>query len=83
MASREEESVKKKELGQIVAEARELGPKIVSWRRHLHMYPEPSMGEHETAAFVVERLREIGVDAVREGVGQTGVPHLARTRKKV
>ena len=70
----------KRGLGQILAEARELGPKIVSWRRHLHMHPEPSMQEHETAAYVVERLREIGVDDVREGVGQTGVVGLVRGR---
>ena len=70
----------KRGLGQILAEARELGPKIVSWRRHLHMHPESSMQEHETAAYVVERLREIGVEQVREGVGQTGVVALVRGR---
>ncbi len=63
-----------------MAEARELGAEMVSWRRHVHMHPEPSMREHETAAFVAERLREIGADHVREGVGQTGVVALVRGR---
>ena len=80
--SREEESVTKKGLAQIMAEARELRPKIVSWRRHLHMHPESSMREHETAAFVAERLREIGIERVREGVGQTGVVALVRGRQR-
>ena len=33
---------------------------MVAWRRHVHMHPEPSMKEHATAAFVVERLRVLG-----------------------
>ncbi|HET7572610.1 MAG TPA: amidohydrolase [Gaiellaceae bacterium] len=32
----------------------------VAWRRHLHAHPELSFQEHETAAFVRERLAEIG-----------------------
>jgi len=47
--------------------------RLVGWRRHLHMNPEPSMAEHDTARFVAERLREIGIEDVREGIGETGV----------
>ena len=65
---------------ELLAEARRLRGKLVAWRRHLHMYPEPSMEEHETAAFVVERLREIGVARVSAGVGGTGVLGLVRGR---
>jgi amidohydrolase len=32
----------------------------ISWRRHLHAHPELSFQERETAAFVRERLEEIG-----------------------
>ncbi len=39
------------------------------------------MEEHETAAFVAERLREIGVDKVTPGIGQTGVVGLIRGRR--
>jgi amidohydrolase len=39
------------------------------------------MEEHDTAAFVAERLREIGVDRVRTGVGRTGVIGLVRGRR--
>ncbi|MFA8385536.1 MAG: M20 aminoacylase family protein [Pelagibaca sp.] len=49
-----------------------------TWRRHLHMYPELSLDCHETAAFVVDRLREFGVDEVHEGIAQSGVVALIR-----
>ncbi|WP_147106143.1 M20 aminoacylase family protein [Tateyamaria sp. syn59] len=46
---------------------------IIGWRRHLHAHPELDFDVHETAAFVVERLREFGVDDITTGVGKTGV----------
>jgi amidohydrolase len=73
--------VSRKALTQMLAEARATRADLVSWRRHLHMNPEPSMQEHETAAFVAERLREIGIDRVMEGVGRTGVVGLIRGRR--
>ncbi|MEA3404049.1 MAG: M20 family metallopeptidase [Armatimonadota bacterium] len=57
----------------VLEAARELTPRLVEWRRHLHMHPEPSMQEHETARFVAERLREMGLEDIREGIGETGV----------
>ena len=38
---------------------------VLGWRRHLHRHPEPSFHEHETAAFVAERLEELGVAVER------------------
>ena len=46
---------------------------MVSWRRHLHMNPELGLECHQTAAFVVDRLREFGVDEIHEGIAQSGV----------
>ncbi|WP_416882311.1 M20 aminoacylase family protein [Marivita sp.] len=46
---------------------------MTAWRRHLHMHPELSLDCHKTAAFVVDRLREFGVDAIHEGIAQSGV----------
>lgn len=65
---------------QILSHAKRLRPKLVAWRRHLHMHPEPSMQERDTAAFVAERLREIGLDHITSGVGETGVLGLIRGR---
>jgi amidohydrolase len=44
-----------------------------TWRRHLHAHPELGLECHETAAFVVERLRAFGVDEIHEGIATSGV----------
>ena len=46
---------------------------ITSWRHHLHAYPELGFDVHETAAFVTERLRGMGINDITNGIGQTGV----------
>ena len=46
---------------------------MTAWRRHLHQHPELGQQCYETAAFVVERLREFGVDEIHEGVAISGV----------
>jgi amidohydrolase len=46
---------------------------LVRVRRHLHRHPELSLVEHETAAYVEAALRPLGLDAIRTGVGKTGV----------
>ncbi|MBA3911494.1 MAG: amidohydrolase, partial [Rhodobacter sp.] len=48
------------------------------WRRYLHMHPELAFDCHETAAFIAERLREIGVDEIHEGIATTGIVALIR-----
>jgi amidohydrolase len=44
-----------------------------SWRRHLHAHPELALDCHRTAEFIAERLREIGVDEIHEGIARTGI----------
>lgn len=46
---------------------------MTAWRRHLHAHPELQFDCHQTAAFVVERLREFGVDEIHEGIATSGV----------
>lgn len=46
---------------------------LVQTRRDLHRHPELAHQEHRTAGIVAERLRELGLDQVRTGVGRTGV----------
>lgn len=53
--------------------ANKYAQEVVDTRHHLHMHPELSFQEYETAKFVANRLREIGVDEVVEGVADTGV----------
>src|SRR5271157_4965892 len=49
-----------------------LAETLTAWRRHLHAHPELTLHEKATAAFVCERLRELGVSFVF-GVGGHGV----------
>lgn len=51
----------------------EMHDEITGWRRHLHAHPELLFDVEETAAFVGERLNEIGVDSITTGIGRTGV----------
>lgn len=46
---------------------------MTAWRRHLHTHPELGLECHETAAFVVERLREFGITQIETGIATSGV----------
>lgn len=50
------------------------------WRRHLHQHPELAFECQRTAAWIVERLREIGVDEIHEGIAKTGIVALINGR---
>jgi len=52
---------------------------LVAWRRALHKRPELGFAEHETAAFVAARLRELEMD-VKTGVAKTGVVGVLRAK---
>ena len=47
--------------------------RLTQWRRHLHAHPGLTLHEQHTAAFVVEKLRELGVSEITPGVGGHGV----------
>lgn len=53
--------------------AEKYNQEVTDTRHHLHMHPELSFEEYETAKFVAKRLKEIGVDEVVEGVANTGL----------
>ena len=53
--------------------AEKYNQEVTDTRHHLHMHPELSFEEYETAKFVAKRLKEIGVDEVVEGVADTGL----------
>ncbi|MDX1628325.1 MAG: M20 family metallopeptidase [Fulvivirga sp.] len=44
----------------------------IAVRRHLHQHPELSYQEYETAKYVAQQLREIGLEP-KEGVAETGL----------
>lgn len=56
----------------IISEIEIFHHQMKSWRQHLHRNPELSYQEHQTSAFIAERLQECGID-VEVGVGGTGL----------
>lgn len=50
---------------------------MTNWRRHFHQHPELGFEEHETSAFVADRLREWGIET-HTGLAGTGVVGVIR-----
>jgi amidohydrolase len=46
--------------------------KLVEWRRHFHEHPELGNREFKTAAYIVDQLKDLGLE-IQTGVGKTGV----------
>lgn len=53
---------------------------VVSYRHHLHAHPELSFQEHQTAAFVKDKLEAFGIADVKI-IGKTGVTALIHGKK--
>lgn len=61
-------------------QAKEIETRVIEWRRHLHQNPELSNRETQTAAYIAEHLKKIGLK-VQTGVAHTGVVVLLETGK--
>jgi len=53
---------------------------LIAWRRHLHQHPELSNREIETARFIAERLREMGLEP-QTGIARHGIKAVIRGGK--
>ena len=60
--------------------AEAIDTEVITWRRHLHANPELSNREFETAAYVAEHLKGLGLE-VRTGIAHTGVVGVLRGDK--
>ena len=60
--------------------SRQFAADTIATRRHLHAHPELSFHEHNTARYVAEQLRAIGLNP-QEGVANTGVVALIEGTK--
>ena len=60
--------------------ADQVEPHVIANRRYIHQHPELSNRETETAAYIAEHLRALGID-VRTGVAKTGVVGVLRGGK--
>jgi amidohydrolase len=57
---------------QIKEKARGNKDTVIEWRRHIHQHPELSFREYNTAKYIAEKLRFIGIEP-QEGVATTGL----------
>ncbi len=60
-------------MSQILKEIKEDIQILKKWRHDFHQHPELSFKETRTAEKVAQYLRDMGVDEVHEGIGNTGV----------
>ncbi len=65
----------------IARTAESLRARLVETRRDFHMHPELSNREERTARVVAERLRALGLDEVKTGVGKHGVVALLKGKQ--
>jgi amidohydrolase len=66
---------------QIAASAESLRAKLIEQRRDLHMHPELSNREDRTSRVVAERLKALGLEEIKTGVGKHGVTALLKGAK--
>jgi len=59
----------------------EILPGVIADRRFLHEHPELGFQEEQTHAFVIDRLRALGVEDLRTGIAATGATALIRGTK--
>lgn len=45
---------------------------LITWRHHLHMYPESAFEEHVTSEYLAKELSDMGLE-VHRGLGGTGI----------
>ncbi|WP_147124634.1 M20 aminoacylase family protein [Shimia ponticola] len=57
----------------IVNRIAEFAEDMTLWRRHLHQHPELGFACHDTAEFVVARLKEFGITDIHTGIATSGV----------
>ena len=58
-------------------QADQIEERVIEWRRHIHVNPELSNRETETAAYIAEHLESLGIE-VQTGVAHTGVVGVLR-----
>lgn len=52
--------------------SKEILPKLIEWRRHIHQYPELGNREFNTMNYIADHLKKLGLE-VTVGVAKTGV----------
>ena len=51
------------------------------WRQELHSNPELKFDCYETASFIIERLKEFGINEIHTGIAKTGIVAIINGKK--
>lgn len=54
-------------------EAKEILDQVIEWRRHFHKNPEIGLETVKTEAYIVDELKKMNIDDIRQGIGGHGV----------
>ena len=65
-------------MANVKEEALKMNTQLVEWRRRLHAHPELGFETAGTAAFIEERLKEMGATEIRTGIAKNGVAAVIR-----
>src|SRR5262249_17766488 len=66
---------------EIARAAKSLRQKLVEQRRDFHVHPELSNREERTSRVLAEKLRALGLDEVKTGVGKYGIVALLKGKQ--
>jgi amidohydrolase len=66
---------------EVVRAAEALRQKLIEHRRDFHMHPELSNREERTSRVIAEKLRSLGLDEVKTGVGKYGIVALLKGKQ--
>lgn len=58
-----------------------LKQEMIQWRHHIHSYPETAFEEHNTTAFIIEKLRSFGIDELYTEFAPTGIVAIIKGNK--
>ena len=65
----------------IINQIAEYYNEMKTWRQHLHANPELQFDCYETSSFVINLLKEFGVDEIHEGIAITGLVAIINGKK--
>lgn len=65
----------------IINQIAEYYNEMKTWRQHLHANPELEFDCYETSSFVINLLKEFGVDEIQEGIAITGLVAIINGKK--
>ena len=65
----------------IINQIAEYFDEMKEWRRYLHANPELQFDCYKTSYFVIQKLKEFGIDEIYSGIAKTGLVAIINGKK--